>query len=246
MLASTLVNYFLYIPSLQVRLLVENKCGCVFTPSSIRSLLVEYLVRICVYPFSVCTLPYFQGVISFLVAYIACKLLLFVRLIRVQCLIIFLQKTLVSEPAQESKLPQAIFQIVQVVSGRVRVTKHRENLSATNQGNDGWNSNIQRKKIMSLKMKTMFRSQELWDLVETGFEDKKPRDIDQKFRDNRKKDAKALFFIQQVLMITYFFGLTISTSKQAQDILKQEYLVYKKVITVKITKHFVLILNYWK
>ena len=45
----------------------------------------------------------------------------------------------------------------------------------------------------AIKMKTLFRSQELWDLVEHGFED--PND-DARLKDNRRKDSKALFFIQ--------------------------------------------------
>ena len=48
----------------------------------------------------------------------------------------------------------------------------------------------------AIKMKTLFRSQELWDLVEHGFED--PND-DARLKDNRRKDSKALFFIQQAV-----------------------------------------------
>ena len=57
----------------------------------------------------------------------------------------------------------------------------------------------------SIKMKTLFCSQELWDLVENGFIE--PRDqatynvLSQAKKDllkeNMKKNAKALFFIQQ-------------------------------------------------
>lgn len=48
----------------------------------------------------------------------------------------------------------------------------------------------------SIKMKTLFKSQELWDLVENGYPDP---DDEAKLKENRKKDAKALFFIQQAV-----------------------------------------------
>ena len=51
----------------------------------------------------------------------------------------------------------------------------------------------------SLKMKTLFKSQELWMLVEEGFEDTQPEEPDQQLREKRKKDSKALFIIQQAL-----------------------------------------------
>ncbi|CAN7032806.1 unnamed protein product [Brassica oleracea var. botrytis] len=49
--------------------------------------------------------------------------------------------------------------------------------------------------LWSLKMKNMFRSQKLWDMVESGFEDDNLEEPDQSLRETRKKDAKALFFI---------------------------------------------------
>lgn len=48
----------------------------------------------------------------------------------------------------------------------------------------------------SLKMKTLFKSQELWGLVDEGFEDAQPPEPDQQLREKRKKDSKALFMIQ--------------------------------------------------
>nr|GFA35175.1 retrovirus-related Pol polyprotein from transposon TNT 1-94 [Tanacetum cinerariifolium] len=53
--------------------------------------------------------------------------------------------------------------------------------------------------LWSLKMSTLFKSQELWELVGNGFVDPKPAEPDQALRDNRKKDAKELFFIQSAL-----------------------------------------------
>ncbi|XP_010277694.1 PREDICTED: uncharacterized protein LOC104612075 [Nelumbo nucifera] len=87
----------------------------------------------------------------------------------------------------------------------------------------------------SLKMKTMFTSQELWDLVEKGFEDTNPTEPDQRLRETHKKDAKALFLIQQALDEKIFPRIAAgSTSTQAWEILKQEFLGDKKVITIKL------------
>lgn len=81
----------------------------------------------------------------------------------------------------------------------------------------------------------MFKPQEPWNLVETEFKDEKPKETDEQLRDNRKKDAKFLFFIQQALGDSVFPLITAgTTSKQEWDILKQEYLGYTKVITVKL------------
>ena len=55
-------------------------------------------------------------------------------------------------------------------------------------------------------MKTMFKSQELWDLVEEGFEDANPTEPDQRLWKTRKNDARALFLIQQVLDDGIFFS----------------------------------------
>ncbi|GKC21964.1 retrovirus-related pol polyprotein from transposon TNT 1-94 [Tanacetum coccineum] len=89
--------------------------------------------------------------------------------------------------------------------------------------------------LWSLKMSTLFKSQELWELVENGFVDPKPDEPDQALQDNRKKDAKALFFIQSALDDDIFPRIaSANTSNQAWEILKQEFLGDKKVITVKL------------
>ncbi|GKB63153.1 retrovirus-related pol polyprotein from transposon TNT 1-94 [Tanacetum coccineum] len=89
--------------------------------------------------------------------------------------------------------------------------------------------------LWSIKMSTLFKSQELWELVENGFPDPKPAEPDQALRDNRKKDAKALFFIQSALDDDIFPCIASSnTSNQAWEILKQEFLGDRKVITVKL------------
>ncbi|CAH9095067.1 unnamed protein product [Cuscuta epithymum] len=87
----------------------------------------------------------------------------------------------------------------------------------------------------SLKMKTLFKSQELWSIVEDGFADDQPEEPDQNLRDKRKKDAKALYLIQQALADDVFPRIAAaSTSKEAWRILKKEYLGDKKVITVRL------------
>ncbi|GMI75664.1 hypothetical protein like AT3G21000 [Hibiscus trionum] len=86
-------------------------------------------------------------------------------------------------------------------------------------------------------MKTMSKSQELWDLVENGYEepDPAPTEPDQRLRENQKRDAKALMLIQSALEDDIFSRISVTdTSKQAWEILKQEYLGDKKVITVKL------------
>ncbi|GJU91600.1 integrase, catalytic region, zinc finger, CCHC-type containing protein [Tanacetum coccineum] len=89
--------------------------------------------------------------------------------------------------------------------------------------------------LWSLKMSNLFKSQELWELVKNGFPDPKPAEPDQALRDNRKKDAKALFFIQSGLDDDIFSHIaSVNTSNQAWEILKQEFLGNRKVITVKL------------
>lgn len=70
-------------------------------------------------------------------------------------------------------------------------------------------------------MRTMFISQELWELVETGYDDS---DDEKKLKDNRKRDAKALFFLQQAVSEEIFSGISAAkTSKEAWQILKTEF-----------------------
>ncbi|KAL4364030.1 hypothetical protein GQ457_04G017220 [Hibiscus cannabinus] len=86
-------------------------------------------------------------------------------------------------------------------------------------------------------MKTMFKYQELWDLVENGYEEPDPAPAvpDQRLRENRKRDLRLLVLIQSALEDNIFSRISAAdTSKQAWDILKQEYLGNKKVIIVKL------------
>nr|GEU76644.1 retrovirus-related Pol polyprotein from transposon TNT 1-94 [Tanacetum cinerariifolium] len=67
------------------------------------------------------------------------------------------------------------------------------------------------------------------ELVENGFPDPKPAKPDQALRDNRKKDAKALSFIQSALDDDIFPRIaSANTSNQAWEILKQEFLGDRK------------------
>ena len=43
----------------------------------------------------------------------------------------------------------------------------------------------------SIKMRTLFKSQDLWDLVENGYQE---QDEEARLKENKKKDSKALFF----------------------------------------------------
>uniref|UniRef100_A0A803MAM1 UBN2 domain-containing protein n=1 Tax=Chenopodium quinoa TaxID=63459 RepID=A0A803MAM1_CHEQI len=86
-------------------------------------------------------------------------------------------------------------------------------------------------------MKTMFKSQELWDLVENGYDEPNPAPAipDAQLKENRKKDAKALFFIQSALDDDIFPRITAATSAhEAWETLKQEYLGDQRVIKVRL------------
>ena len=56
--------------------------------------------------------------------------------------------------------------------------------------------NGERYEQWNIKMETLFRSQDLWGLVEKGFSN--IEDV-ARLRGNEMKDAKTLFFIQQAL-----------------------------------------------
>ncbi|KAH0711345.1 hypothetical protein KY289_007304 [Solanum tuberosum] len=84
----------------------------------------------------------------------------------------------------------------------------------------------------SIRMKTILKSQDLWDLVECGFAD---HDEGNKLRSNKQKDAKALVFIQQVVHDSVFSRIaTTTTSNQAWTILQKEFQGDSKVIVVRL------------
>lgn len=82
-------------------------------------------------------------------------------------------------------------------------------------------------------MKTLFLSQDLWDLVENGYnEDGEGADT---HKDVWKRDAKDLFFIQQVVDDTIFPRIVTATrSKEAWDALQKGYQGTAKVVTIKL------------
>ncbi|KAJ0013903.1 hypothetical protein Pint_21324 [Pistacia integerrima] len=83
-------------------------------------------------------------------------------------------------------------------------------------------------------MKTLFKSQELWDVVEQGITvDGAGSDEEQRL--NKKRDSKALFFIQQAVHESIFSK--IAAANTANDAWMTLQMVYKgssKVITVKL------------
>lgn len=97
--------------------------------------------------------------------------------------------------------------------------------------------NGEKYEFWSIKMKTLFRSQELWDIVEDGFVDVQEPDAEEerRLKEIRKLDAKALFFIQQAVHETIFSRIAAAaTSRDAWLTLKTEFQGSSKVITVKL------------
>ncbi|KAK2981110.1 hypothetical protein RJ640_021164 [Escallonia rubra] len=86
----------------------------------------------------------------------------------------------------------------------------------------------------SIKMKTLFKSQDLWELVENGYADP-DEENNNRLKENKKKDNKALLFIQQAVHETIFSRIAAATtSKEAWEILHKEFQGSSKVITVKL------------
>ena len=92
-------------------------------------------------------------------------------------------------------------------------------------------------------MKTLFISQDLWDLVESGYEEPKNDEVEatwteakkKKCQENKKRDALALLNIQRGVSKSIFPRiLGAKTSKEAWDTLKVEYQGYDKVISIKL------------
>ncbi|GKC26312.1 integrase [Tanacetum coccineum] len=82
-------------------------------------------------------------------------------------------------------------------------------------------------------MRTLFRSQELWGLVKNGIAETSVDETGR--RESMKKDAKALFFIQQAVDEMIFSRIAAANSaKEAWDTLKTEYEGSTKEITVKL------------
>ncbi|KAM1709690.1 hypothetical protein ACFXTN_000165 [Malus domestica] len=92
-----------------------------------------------------------------------------------------------------------------------------------------------------IKMKTIFHSHELWDLVESGYETpaKKEEELMETekklMRENVVKDARALRIIQGAVSDQIFPRIATQESAKAMwDILKQEFVGDKQVTSVKL------------
>ncbi|CAN6568083.1 unnamed protein product [Malus baccata var. baccata] len=91
-------------------------------------------------------------------------------------------------------------------------------------------------------MKTIFRSHDLWDMVETGYNSPVKRADEEltaaelkQLKENMIKDAKALGIIQGAVSDEIFPRITIlETTKEAWDALKQEFIGDKQVRSVKL------------
>ena len=93
--------------------------------------------------------------------------------------------------------------------------------------------NGEKYEFWSIKMKTLFKSQDLWDLIENGYSE--PDDDEARLKENKKKDSKALFFIQQAVHENIFSRIMgATTSKEAWRILQKEFQGDAKVIAVKL------------
>ena len=97
--------------------------------------------------------------------------------------------------------------------------------------------------VWCIKMKTIFCSRELWELVENGFPEPTyqvtlnalTQTKRNTLKENNKKDAKDLYFIQTVMGDTIFPRMEIATkSKQAWETLKKAYQGRSNVKLVKL------------
>lgn len=82
-------------------------------------------------------------------------------------------------------------------------------------------------------MRKLFISQDLWELVDRGYIEEGVSA--EALKDTQKKDAKALFFIQQAVAEAIFPIISSATnSKEAWDALKNGYQGNAKVVTIKL------------
>lgn len=95
----------------------------------------------------------------------------------------------------------------------------------------------------AVKIKTLFCSQDVWDFVENGFVEPVDQAAYQaltqakkdELKEKKKKDAKALFFIQQAMNDSVFPRISAATrSKQAWEILETSYQGTMKVRVAKL------------
>ena len=75
-------------------------------------------------------------------------------------------------------------------------------------------------------MKILFKPQDVWDLVENDYADP---DEKAKLKKNRRKDSKALFFIQQAIHKIVFSRITTAiSSKEAWMNFQRELKAYER------------------
>ncbi|KAL3502352.1 hypothetical protein ACH5RR_036801 [Cinchona calisaya] len=87
-------------------------------------------------------------------------------------------------------------------------------------------------KFWSIRMRTLLKSQDLWDLVEHGFGD--PNE-ETKLKENKKKDSKPLVIIEQAIHDSIFSRNAVTTtSKQACSILQKQFQGDSKDIVVRL------------
>lgn len=85
----------------------------------------------------------------------------------------------------------------------------------------------------SIKMKILFKSQDLWEIIDEGYSD--PDSNANKLKENKRKDAKALFFIQQAMHDTIFPRIAfVTTVQEAWKTLQTEFQGSARVIVVKV------------
>ncbi|XP_039137127.1 uncharacterized protein LOC120274664 [Dioscorea cayenensis subsp. rotundata] len=86
--------------------------------------------------------------------------------------------------------------------------------------------------LWSLKMKTVFRSKDLWSIVEKGIAEEADNN---RLNEIMKKDAKALCLIQQNLDDRVLLRITeAKTAKQAWEVLKTQYQGNENNVSVKL------------
>lgn len=89
----------------------------------------------------------------------------------------------------------------------------------------------------SIKMRTFFLSQDLWDIVDKGFSTSENPSVEQlrQEKKERQKDATALYAIQLAVDDTNFSRIMgATTSKEAWDLLKEEFQGTAKVRSIKL------------
>jgi gag-polypeptide of LTR copia-type len=84
--------------------------------------------------------------------------------------------------------------------------------------------------LWSIKMVTLFKSQDLWDLVNNGVPDPNPNQ-----QENEKEDARALFYIQLAVYDTIFSNIATATNaKETWTILKTAFQGSSKIVAIKL------------